>query len=227
MFRGNYHVGLLWNPAVKPVPGGWRAYNGIPDFWHALATLKLDFGGIQIKCGSFHHDPFRPNWRYNEARRVTSAFIGQLGVVGMDANGVSADRTRSGELYDRDPYTEQDHDLLEYQIQWREDPSQPPKADRDAAELMRRQGLLDTAPLAEAPWEPTTGHLVGPDGTADPFDPRRIDVIRVTRPLAPAVRSHRTIRTSTSLKASDHLPVLAQIAVDSVQPGFFDCSAIS
>ncbi|MFF1417984.1 hypothetical protein [Streptomyces sp. NPDC058280] len=82
--RGNYHVGILRNPEVQPVPGGWRAYNGAPDFWHALATLVLDFGGTQLKIGSFQGDPFRPDWRYNEARRVTSAFLGQEGLLGMD-----------------------------------------------------------------------------------------------------------------------------------------------
>lgn len=212
VFRGNYHVGVLWHPEVRPLPGGWRAYNGMPDFWHALATVRLDFGGTAVKVGSFQGDPFRPDWRYNEARRVTSAYLGnQLGVLGADFNCVSADcLPGTGAYYDDDPYTEQKHDMLEYQILWRNDPSELPVADRRAAELMRRQGLLDTAPLANAPWAPSCGHWTDAAGNPDIWGPRRIDTLRLTRRLAPGVRTHHTIRTATSLAASDHLPVVAE-----------------
>ncbi|MGW7004187.1 hypothetical protein ACWGCW_15540 [Streptomyces sp. NPDC054933] len=213
VFRGNYHVGVLWAPDIEPTPGGWRAYNGMPDFWHALATVRLDFGGSPIKVGSFQADPFRPDWRYNEARRVTSAFLKQLGILGADFNCVSADfLPGSTTYYDHDPYTEQDHDLLEYQILWRDDPSEPPVADRRAAEVMRRQGLLDTAPLANAPWQPSCGHWTDAAGNPDVWGPRRIDTLRVTRRLALGIRTHRTVRTTNSLAASDHLPVVADIA---------------
>lgn len=215
VFRGNYHVGLIWAPGVEPLPGTWRAYNGTPDFWHALAIHVLDFGGTRIKVGSFQGDPFRPDWRYNEARRVTSAFVSQIGLVGMDANCVSADLSPStGRYYDHDPCTDQNHDLLEYQIQWREDPSEPPVADRRAAEVMHRQGLLDTAALVDAPWEASCGHWIDSAGRPDVWGPRRIDTVRVTRHLAPAVRAHRTIRTDSSLAASDHLPVVVDIETD-------------
>ncbi|RSO07013.1 hypothetical protein DMH18_26625 [Streptomyces sp. WAC 06783] len=214
-FRGNFHVGVLWAPDVEPVPGGWRAYNGLPDFWHALATIRLDFGSTPIKVGSFQGDPFRPDWRYNEARRVTSAFLGQLGILGADFNCISADTwPGTTRYYDHDPYTEQDHDLLEYQILWRDDPSEPPVADRRAAEVMRRQGLLDAAPLANAPWHPSCGHWTDAVGTPDIWGPRRIDTLRVTRRLAPGVHTHRTVQTTESLAASDHLPVVTEIEPD-------------
>ncbi|CAM5313564.1 endonuclease/exonuclease/phosphatase family protein [Streptomyces abikoensis] len=210
----SFHTGLLWHPDLQAVPGGWRAHNGAPDFWHSLATLVLDIGGQRVKFASFHADPFRPDWRYNEARRVTSAFrSGIPGAVGADWNAISADRRPDGSLFDDDPYTGQDHIDLEYQIEWRDDPTAPPKADRRAGEVLRRGGLLDTAAVLDVPWEPTTGHWANGRGDPDRWGPRRIDTIRITEHLAPALRAHRTVRTSDTLAASDHLPVIVDLAL--------------
>ncbi|WP_439681569.1 endonuclease/exonuclease/phosphatase family protein [Embleya sp. MST-111070] len=207
-----YHTAMLWHPDIQPVPGGWRAYNGAPDFWHSMATVVLDVGGKNIKLASFHGDPFRPDWRYNEARRVSSAFrAGTPGAIGADWNAISADRRPDGTYYDTDPYTHQDHIDLEYQIEWREDPSETPVADRRASEVLRRSGLFDTAALLDTPWEPSSGHW--PDGKGDPdkWGERRVDTIRITRHLIPGLRSHRTIRTPDTLAGSDHLPVVVEV----------------
>ncbi|MCC3766093.1 endonuclease/exonuclease/phosphatase family protein [Streptomyces sp. UNOC14_S4] len=213
----HFHTGLLWHPDLTAVPGGWRAYNGAPDFWHSLATLVLDAGGPPVKFASFHADPFRPDWRYNEARRVTSAFrAGVPGAIGADWNAISADHRTDGTLFDDDPYTAQDHIDLEYQVEWREDPTAPPKADRRASEVLRRGGLLDTAAVLDVPWEPTTGHWTDGQGDPDRWGPRRIDTIRITDHLVPALRAHRTVRTPDTLAASDHLPVVVDLALAEV-----------
>lgn len=221
IFCGNYHVGLLWSPDIQPVPGGWRAYNGLPDFWHAMATQILDFGGIRLKVGSFQGDPFRPDWRFNEARRVVSAYLAQSGLLGGDFNGLASD-LRAGrrlrkwvrrlwpwagpDYYDPEPYTRQSHDLLEFQIQWRDKRSRRPKADSRAGEVLRRQGLLDAAAVSDVPWQATCGHWPG-----DAWGLRRIDTNRVTRDLAPAVVSHESVFTDLTRVAADHLPVITGV----------------
>ncbi|MGY4969562.1 hypothetical protein ACWGCC_10070 [Streptomyces nigrescens] len=220
-FRGNYHVGLLWSPEIQPVPGGWRAYNGLPDFWHALATQLLDFGGTRLKIGSFQGDPFRADWRFNEARRVVSAYLGQSGLLGGDFNGLASD-LRAGrrfhkflrwlwpwagpDYYDPEPYSRQRHDLLEFQIQWRDKRPRRPKADRRAGEVLRRQGLLDAAAVADVPWQATCGHWPG-----DVWGLRRIDTNRVTRDIAPAVVSHESVFTDLTRLAADHLPIVTAV----------------
>ena len=41
-----YHVGLLWRPAIEPVPGSFR--NRKNDFWHSLATVTLGGAGAML-----------------------------------------------------------------------------------------------------------------------------------------------------------------------------------
>ncbi|MFF2374788.1 hypothetical protein ACFVUW_10430 [Streptomyces xiamenensis] len=210
--RRRYHTGLMWRPGIAPVPGGWRHYSDGRDFWHSLATLILDCGGPKIKVASFQGDPFRPDHRFNEARRVVSAFRDRSipGVIGMDANGASSDRRADGEFYDADYCVDATNfEDLVYQAEWNDDPDAPSVVDRRAAEVMRRGRLHDVAPALAAPWEATTGHWTGENGgTADPWGPRRIDHIRLTPHLLPGVRGYTAWRTPDSLRASDHLPVV-------------------
>ncbi|MEU3572975.1 endonuclease/exonuclease/phosphatase family protein [Kitasatospora sp. NPDC036755] len=209
----DFHTAVLWRPGTEPVRGGWRGYDGGVDFWHSMATVVLDVGGPEpVKFASYHGDPFRGDFRFNEARRVHSAFrSGVLGAIGSDSNSISADRRPGGAYYDHDPYTEQDHEWLEYQVLWREDPEDPPVADRRAGEVLHRGGLLDAAAVLDAPWQPSAGHWSDEDGDPDIWGERRIDHARVTRRLAPALRTHRIVRTEQSLAASDHCPVVAEL----------------
>jgi endonuclease/exonuclease/phosphatase family metal-dependent hydrolase len=201
-----YHVGLLWRPGITPVPGTWRAFQA-GDFHHALARLQLDIGSREpVTFASYHADPFRPARRFDEALRLVAALTRPPGpaAVGGDFNGVSADRTAQGDYYDHDPYANQEWygDLL-HQVEWNAHPDAPHRADRSPAEVLRRGGLLDAAAALDSPWQPTTGHW--PVG--DPFGPRRIDMIRTTRHLLPALAGYRVLRTHAASNGSDHLPV--------------------
>src|SRR6266704_3409729 len=72
-------------------------------------------------------------------------------------------------------------------------------------------GLYDAAAALRAPWHATAGHH--PD---DPYGEhgvwRRIDGIRVTRPVLGALRGHHVEDTELARRASDHLPVTAEYA---------------
>lgn len=230
-FRGNYYVAQMWNPDVQPIPGGWRAYNGMPDFWHAMSTIRLDFGGRKIKTGAFQGDPFRPDWRYNESRRVTSAFLGQTGWLGADFNCLSADLRKVNGLeglvrrlfhrppyYYPEPYTRQRHDMLEYQILWRKNPRKRPIADRRAAEVMLRAGLLDPAAVLNVPLQASCGHWTSPDGKQDTWGYRNIDTSRVTRDVAQALVSHKVVDTEEAKNSSDHLPAVTVVDETRIPP---------
>ncbi|MEY9948419.1 endonuclease/exonuclease/phosphatase family protein [Kitasatospora sp. GAS1066B] len=209
----DFHTAVLWRPGIEPVRGGWRGYNGGVDFWHSMATIVLDVGAPEpAKFASYHADPFRGDFRYNEAKRVHSAFRdGVLGAVGSDSNSPSADRIAGGAYYDSDPYTDQDHEWLEYQILWRDNPDDPPVADRRAGEVLRRGGLLDAAAVLNAPRQPSCGHWIDENGDPDIWGDRRIDHTRVTRRLVPALRGHRIVRTEQALAASDHCPAVVEL----------------
>ncbi|MFJ8752056.1 endonuclease/exonuclease/phosphatase family protein [Streptomyces sp. NPDC102441] len=215
-----YHVGLLWRPGITPVREGWRAFEG-GDFHHALARLQLDVGAREpVTFASYHADPFRPARRFDEAHRVVAALTRPPGhaAIGGDFNSISADRTAHGDYYDPDPYAHQEwYDDLLYQAEWNDDPDAPHHVDRRAAQALRRGGLLDAAAEFDAPWQPTTGHWP----VADPFGSRRIDMIRTTRHLGPALAGYRVLRTPAALSASDHLPVSIDLepALISSRPG--------
>jgi endonuclease/exonuclease/phosphatase family metal-dependent hydrolase len=70
-------------------------------------------------------------------------------------------------------------------------------------------GLHDAAAVLGAPWQPTTGHHPE-DVYAAHGIRRRIDAIRVTGQLAPAIRGHEVTGTERARSASDHLPVTVE-----------------
>jgi endonuclease/exonuclease/phosphatase family metal-dependent hydrolase len=210
-----FYVGLLWNPArVRPVPGEFRAYS--EDFWHALAAGIVEVDGVRLRVGSFHATPFGRRMRADQMERVVSVFTRPTGrppgLIGADWNCVGADRhPDTGRLYDRDPYADRPWiDDMIYQTTWTYDADgrRRHQADREPGEVLYAGGLRDAAAALDAPWQPTTGHWPG-----DPFGPRRIDAIRLTSDLAPALRQVETIRTDLTLAASDHLPVIATLQV--------------
>jgi hypothetical protein len=66
-----WYTATLWNPSTAAVvPGSYRPL-GAPDFWHGLTTAAFDIGAPEpLTAVSYHGDPFRPNWRTDEARRI-------------------------------------------------------------------------------------------------------------------------------------------------------------
>jgi endonuclease/exonuclease/phosphatase family metal-dependent hydrolase len=211
-----YHVGLMWRDGIEPVPGSLRCYGG-RDFWHGLALVTLDVGGTLVRHGAFHASPFCRRLRADQNERLVAAVTRPRGeppvLVGADWNTESADRVPAGPLYEPgDPYAgvEWFADLI-YQCQWDYDQQGRRRhwADREPGDVLWAGGLHDAAAVTGAAWQPTAGHH-----PADAYGARgvlrRIDAVRVTGALVPALRAHQVIDTARTREASDHLPVVVE-----------------
>jgi endonuclease/exonuclease/phosphatase family metal-dependent hydrolase len=211
-----YHVGLMWRDGIEPVPGSLRGYGG-RDFWHGLALVTLDVGGTLVRHGSFHASPFCRRLRADQNERLVAAVTRPRdeppALVGADWNSESADRDAAGTLYEpTDPFVGVAWfaDMI-YQCQWNYDERgrREYRADREPGDVLWAGGLHDAAAATGAAWQPTTGHhpsdTYGAHGVW-----RRIDAVRVTADLVPALRTHRVIDTAPARAASDHLPVLVE-----------------
>lgn len=214
-----FHVGLMWRDGIEPLPGSLRCHGG-RDFWHGLAVATLDVGGTLIRHGAFHATPFCRSLRADQNERLVAAVTRPEGeppaLIGADWNTECADRIPAGqawELYEpADPYAGVDWfaDLI-YQCQWDYDEQGRRRhwADRRPGDVLWAGGLHDAAAVTGAGWQPTTGHH--PDDVyAAHGVRRRIDAVRVTGPLAAALRAHQVLDTPQARAASDHLPVTVE-----------------
>jgi hypothetical protein len=101
-------------------------------------------------------------------------------------------------------------DLI-YQCEWDYDQAGLRRhwADRRAGDVLWAGGLRDVAAVTGAPWQPTTGHhgddVYGAHGVR-----RRVDAVRVTAQLIPAMRGHEVYTSPDAITASDHLPVVVE-----------------
>jgi len=225
-----YHVGLMWRDGIEPVPRSLRSYGG-RDFWHGLAVVTLDVGGTLIRHGAFHATPFSRGLRADQNERLVAAITRPAGeppaLVGADWNTECADRipvAGTGPAWDfyetADPYAGVDWfaDLI-YQCQWDYDERGRRRhwADRRPGDVLWAGGLHDAAALIGAGWQATTGHH--PDDVyAAHGVRRRIDAVRVTVPLAGALRAHRVHDTGQTRAASDHLPATVEYLPGAVHP---------
>jgi endonuclease/exonuclease/phosphatase family metal-dependent hydrolase len=209
----------MWREGIEPVPGSLRCYGG-RDFWHGLALVTLDVGGTRIRHGSFHATPFSPGLRADQNERLVAAVTRPAGeppvLVGADWNTECADRIPDGQawtLYEpADPFADVEWfaDLI-YQCQWDYDEQgrRRHRADRRPGDVLWAGGLHDVAAVTGAGWQPTTGHHPA-DSYGQRGIRRRIDAVRVTGPLVPAMRAHRVHDTEQLRGASDHLPVTVE-----------------
>ena len=221
-----YQVGLMWRDGIEPLPGSLRTLGG-RDFWHGMAVVTLDVGGTLIRHGAFHASPFCRALRADQNERLVAAITRPEGeppaLVGADWNTECADRIAVDgrwELYEpADPYAGVDWfaDLI-YQCQWDYDEHGQRRhwADRRPGDVLWAGGLHDAAALIGAGWQPTVGHH--PDDVyAAHGVRRRIDGVRVTAPLADAVRAHYVLDTAQAAVASDHLPVTVEYLPSAVR----------
>ena len=211
------YVGMLWWPDV-PV-ASVKVYDR-PWFRSPLAKVVLDCGGRQHQLASHHATPFGRFSRADEAEEVVAALTRPSlpGLLGHDANGISADRysqpnARRGELYDPDPYADSPWFLdLIYQCGWDDGKHW---ADRTAGSVYSHGDLHDVAPVLDVPWQATAGHWptceYGRHGIR-----RRIDIIRATTAMLPALVGFEVHRTELALSASDHLPVAVSYDPDRI-----------
>jgi hypothetical protein len=218
-----YHLGLLWRDGIEPVPGSFRSRS--TDFWHALGWITLDVGGSAVRHAVYHAPPFGRKIRADQNEIVVASLARTGGpgarppaLVGADWNGESADRvhdpgTGRWDLYEPgDPYAGVNwfEDMI-YQCEWDYDGQgrRRHRVDRTAGEVLWAGGLHDAAAVLRAPWQATAGHH-----RDDPYGARgvrrRIDGVRVTSELIPALRAHRVTDTGLTRRASDHLPVTVE-----------------
>ena len=218
-----YHLGLLWRDGIEPVPGSF--HGGSAGFWHGLGWITLDVGGPTVRHAVYHASPFGRKIRADQSEIVVASLArpgGRAGrvpaLVGADWNGESADRIRDPatgrwELYEPgDPYAGVDwfEDLV-HQCEWDYDEQgrRRHRVDRTAGDVLWAGGLHDAAAVLRAPWQPTAGHhrddAYGARGVR-----RRIDGVRVTAEMVPALRAHRVTDTGLTRRASDHLPVTVE-----------------
>ncbi|MGN6524526.1 MAG: endonuclease/exonuclease/phosphatase family protein [Actinomycetes bacterium] len=215
-----YHLGLLWRDGIEPVPGSFHSRNA--DFWHALGWVALDVGGPVVRHAVYHASPFGRKLRADQSEILVAALARpghrMPALVGADWNGESADRvqdpaTGRWELYEPgDPYAGTDwfEDLV-HPCDW--DSDEPGRrrhrVDRAAGEALWAGGLHDAPAVLRAPRQPTARHhrddSYGTRGIS-----RRIDAIRVTPEVVPALRAHRVTDTGLTRLASDHLPVTVE-----------------
>ncbi|MFG2716914.1 endonuclease/exonuclease/phosphatase family protein [Streptomyces sp. NPDC048416] len=218
-----WFTALVWNPAtVTYVPESYRPY-GAPDFWHGVTTASFSLGtGDPLTVISYHGDPFRPDFRANEALRLkgicrTVGGVKKSVVLG-DFNALSAavlsDQSGQERYYDPECYRDQDHDDLEYQV-IPETIGGEQLADRRQTRALLRGGfMVDAAAHLGAPWEATVGHWENGKGDPDPWGERRIDLVLASRPVAPALVSYQTHRSVAARAASDHLPISVGISTE-------------
>lgn len=222
------HIGLLWRPdRVDVVPGTFRSYPN-ETMHHGLIKMTFRVRGTdgnlyEVQHGSTHLTPFGPYAaRADEAVRVASAFTRPRnhppGLVGGDWNTTLADRTPDGSYYDPDPYRDYPwNPAFVYQCHRERDATGRLTrwwANRTTGEALLDGGLLDarvalhntTADTGGVPWQATAGHR---SDTVD-FGPRRIDGIRCTADVVPALRTVTTISSDIAARASDHLPEVVE-----------------
>ncbi|MBV9451158.1 MAG: endonuclease/exonuclease/phosphatase family protein [Streptosporangiaceae bacterium] len=225
-----YHVGLMWRDGIEPLPDSLRRHGGA-DFWHGLVQVTLDVGGTLVRHASFHATPFGRRLRTAQNERLVAAIARPAGaapaLIGADWNSECADRVLvdgAWRLYEpSDPYADVPWfgDLI-HQCDWEYDDTgvRRHRADRSAGDVLWSGGLHDAAAALGAPWQPTAGHhpsdIYGVRGIR-----RRIDAIRVTAEVIPALRGHEVYVSSQAEAASDHLPVTVEY-LPSALPAYRD-----
>ncbi len=210
-----YHVGLMWRDGIEPLPDSLRCHGGA-DFWHGLVQVTLDAGGTLVRHASFHATPFGRMLRLSQNERLAAAITrppGAPALIGADWNTECADRVRidgAWRLYEpSDPYAGVPWfaDLI-HQCEWEYDAAGIRRhwADRRAGDVLWAGGLHDVAAVLGAPWQPTAGHHPA-DVYAAHGIRRRIDAVRVTAEVVPALCGHEVCESAPAQRASDHLPV--------------------
>jgi endonuclease/exonuclease/phosphatase family metal-dependent hydrolase len=214
-----YHCGLMWREGIEAVPGSLLC-DGPGYFWHSVARVNLRVGGVEVRHAAHHATPFGRRQRADQNELLAALAInrGLPTLVGADWNTECADRVLdedSGDwvLYEPgDPYAGVEwFDQMIHQCEWDYDERGRRRArvDRGPGEVLWAGGLFDAAAVLNAPWRATAGHH-----PTDPFGAagvrRRIDGIRVTRPVVGALRAHHVVDTDLTRRASDHLPVTVE-----------------
>lgn len=212
----NLGFGLMWADGVEPLQDSWLAVR--KGFWHAVGAVTLDVGGkhpIQYAVG--HAPPTAgAERRAAEAALTTKVLLRPDGspftMFGIDQNSMGEDR-----VYDKMPHLPHftDEEIASRFVN-----------DRSSAAAFTRGGLIDAVHwlevgryvaagqthdeagvlLTDKRAIPTTGHYIDPQYGMANYGARRIDVIRVSESMLPALIDYEVFDDVLgAAEASDHI----------------------
>lgn len=226
-----YNCGLLWQPDLEVLPGSFRE-SGPGVLWHCAGWATFRLAGRLVRHGTFHATPFGRELRAEQNELLVSMLMngpdgGLPALIGADWNAESADLVpgsggarvlyEPGDPFAGVPWQE---DMI-HQCRVEDDAGTGARrhwVDRSAGQVLVDRGLTDAAAALRAPWQATCGHYPG-DGFGSQGIMRRIDAIRVTSQVLPALRAHHVTDTERARRASDHLPVSVEYVPADIAPG--------
>jgi exodeoxyribonuclease-3 len=166
-------------------------------FHHGALVADVTVEGLDLTVIGTHLNPFAPEARVIEARRLAAlANGGRVALLG-DLNSLSSrDRPRY------EPSTWAPRDRARHLA-----PGGDERIDTDAIDVLEQAGFHDlfhrANPGTFAPTRPTERLSDRPS--------QRLDYILATEPLALRLRSASVVGAGDALRASDHLPVVADL----------------
>lgn len=184
-------VGLMWRKdRVRPVPGSLRRHNEDP-LYRGMVLADFIVDGAQVTVASTHLAP-----RSSETERKDYLFVASE-VVNPGRHAVACAHWNM-------------------ELEWRRDHSSRPWGDkeigsavaqRDAVEELGDWGLVDPVAHIDAEGYATVGH-----GHGDAIG--RVDGPLVSRSVADATTAVSAVNNASTRKASRHLPVVLDVAMD-------------
>lgn len=216
--RGVFGIGVMWRPdRIQPVPGSRRCFDRAPlAMGMAQVRLRID-DRVEISVASTHAPSRSPGAREDEAVYVGAEVYvaSRHGIVGADWNNVFASRTPGGDYYDHDPYHDQPWHPSHIGKAIPNPATGTGIARREAMQAVEHAGLVDPAAFIDAPWYRTTGHWNSGKGNKKRID-KRIDGPMVTLSVAVATTSIQSFDDIPAHHASDHLPVILEVDVNTL-----------
>lgn len=195
------HTAVFLAPPLRPL----RFDVDSVHFHHALAQASVEVPGFAepVTLASIHLSPLSPALRLTEVGWLAAlAAPDRLAVIAGDANSLAPG----------DP-APQDWAALpaHFRVRYLADPvdGQPRAADRSALRFLHDAGFRDAAAQYGDPGTPTVPTAGYP--TAE-FIPFRSDHVLLSPRLAPHLTRYQVLDDPRTATASDHLPVLIELA---------------
>ena len=202
-------VGVMWRPdGIEPVAGALRTFERTLSNGMAMVRLRID--GVEVTVASSHLPPAMPYLRIDMciyiAVRIMEA--GEHGIVGCDWNNILG-VPMFGAVYEDDPYESHPWHPRHIGKACPDGTTGNGYARTHAVRAAYDAGLYDPAAYIKAPHYRTTGHW------GDAIN-KRIDGPMVTKSVADAARSITSFDDVPAYEASDHLPVMVEIDLDTL-----------
>jgi exodeoxyribonuclease-3 len=171
----------------------WRLHHGA-----AAVVVPTHSGPLTVV--STHLNPFSPYRRMREARWLAARYASRNGLVVL-----------AGDLNSLDPGTDHTDELARLDARYRRRHLGPEgTADTRALAAFAAGGFSDLWP----PVGEGDGHTVPTtNGGGHEFSGMRLDYVLASPPAAAAARSARVVRGDEAEHASDHYPVVADLAL--------------